>query len=99
MTEVTLIRKGAAFRRCASPARSVAVQQFASEVEQKRSKRLIIFTSLGETVRSMASAHHRFLRRRLRWRFNPTLSFWTVWMLASFFALPAGLVGQGLSSP
>src|SRR3984893_479695 len=99
MTEVTLVHKGAAFHRCASTVRSVAVQQFASEAEQKQSKRLIIFTSLGETVRFMASAHHRFFRRPLKWRFNPTPTFWTVWMLASLFALSAGLVGQAPSSP
>lgn len=99
MTEVTFVRKGAAFRRCTSPVRSLAVQQFASEAEQKQSKRLIIFTSLGETVRSMASAHHRLLWRRLKSRFNPTPCFWPVWMLASLFALPAGLVGQAPFSP
>src|SRR3979411_2478652 len=99
MTEVTFVRKGAAFHRCASLVRGLAVQQFASEAEQKQSKRLIIFTSLGETVRSMASACHRFLRRPFKWRFNPTSSFWTVLMLASFFVSPAGLVGQAPSSP
>src|ERR1700693_3103570 len=73
----------------------VAAQQFASNPQQKESKRLIIFTWLGETAPSMASADRRSLQRP---RHSPSLcplNFRTVLLLISLSVfLPATLRAQ-----
>ena len=99
MTEVTLAKGGAPCFQHIFVHQLLTVQQFASNPQQKESKRLIIFTWLGETAPSMASADRRSLQRSLqRPRQSPSLrplNFRTVLLLIALSVfLPATLRAQ-----
>ena len=64
MTEVTLANGPGPCSPYTSAGHLLAIQQFASNPQQKESKRLIIFTWLGETAPSMAPVDRRSLQRR-----------------------------------
>jgi outer membrane protein TolC len=95
MTEVTLAKGGAPCFQHISVHQLLTVQQFASNPQQKESKRLIIFTWLGETAPSMASADRRSLQRPRQSPSLRPLNFRTVLLLISLSVfLPATLRAQ-----
>ena len=95
MTEVTLAKGGAPCFQHIFVHQLLTVQQFASNPQQKESKRLIIFTWLGETAPSMASANRRSLQRPRQSPSLRPLNFRTVSLLISLSVfLPAALRAQ-----
>jgi outer membrane protein TolC len=95
MTEVTLANGPGPCSPYTSAGHLLAIQQFASNPQQKESKRLIIFTWLGETAPSMASADRRSLQRPRQSPSLRPLNFRTVLLLISLSVfLPATLRAQ-----
>jgi outer membrane protein TolC len=95
MTEVTLANGLGPCCPYTSAGHLLAIQQFASNPQQKESKRLIIFTWLGETAPSMASADRRSLQRPRQSPSLRPLNFRTVLLLISLSVfLPATLRAQ-----